>query len=121
MLDFAQFKFQCCGMDGPGDWEGSAWKKEGLGGSGMQVPYTCCAHDPTPMGYLNPMPKNVTFCQSTDAAKYSVSRYLQGCLMRLERWFHEHSSIFIGIGIGVALVEVVGLFIAICLCRTIVE
>ncbi|KAK8751903.1 hypothetical protein OTU49_010983 [Cherax quadricarinatus] len=118
-VDYVQYQLQCCGVGGPGDWAGSLWYVEGVGGRGREVPLTCCTLHPGPSAHINPSPINVTLCQSTSTVSHQVARHQQGCVGRVVGWVQAQSGIITGVGVGVGVLEVAGLVAAASLCRAI--
>lgn len=113
-IDFAQTKFNCCGIFGPEDYEESAWKIQDLG-KGDQVSKTCCllSND----DHLDPRPLNGTWCQSEKPAENVLFRHYEGCLLKLEEFVKNTSIIFVAVGCGVAALEIFGMVFAMCLCK----
>lgn len=113
-FDFAQTKFRCCGIFGPGDYEESAWKLEDLG-KGDEVSKTCCLllND----DHLDPRPANTTRCQSASPTENLTFRHQQGCLQKLEEFVKKTSILLVGLGCGMASLQVLGMIFSMCLCK----
>ncbi|KFM58000.1 CD151 antigen, partial [Stegodyphus mimosarum] len=113
-FDFAQTKFNCCGVFGPEDYEESAWKTQNLG-KGDIVSKTCCmlSND----DHLDPKPMNSTWCQSEKPNEYLLFRHNEGCLIKLEEFIKRTSILLVAIGCGVAALEIFGMIFAMCLCK----
>ncbi|XP_076034838.1 tetraspanin 68C [Oratosquilla oratoria] len=116
-LDYVQYKMQCCGVKGHGDWAPSLWRIEGHGGPELVVPLTCCTLHPALDASVNPRPLNSSLCQSKSPADYSATRHQQGCLPRLLEWLRAQSGIIVGVSIGVGLLEASGVASAAVLFR----
>ncbi|GFT29440.1 uncharacterized protein NPIL_77321 [Nephila pilipes] len=65
-------QFNCCGVFGPQDYEGSNWMTQDLG-KGDIVAKTCCILSNT--DHLDPKPVNSSWCQSDKVAEHSVFRH----------------------------------------------
>uniref|UniRef100_A0A2L2YGL8 CD151 antigen n=1 Tax=Parasteatoda tepidariorum TaxID=114398 RepID=A0A2L2YGL8_PARTP len=113
-FDFAQTKFNCCGIFGPEDYEESTWKVQNLG-KGDSVSKTCCilSND----DHLDPKPVNSSWCQSEKPTENNLFRHHEGCIAKLEEFIKQTSIIFVAIGCGVAVIEIFGMVFAICLCK----
>ncbi|KAG8196428.1 hypothetical protein JTE90_009058 [Oedothorax gibbosus] len=110
-FDYAQTKFNCCGVYGPGDYEDSTWRSQDLG-KGDLVAKTCCVLANS--NHLDPRPTNGTLCQSADSATY---RHEVGCLEKLEDFVRDTTMLLVAIGCGVAALEIFGMIFAMCLCK----
>ncbi|CAG7722179.1 unnamed protein product [Allacma fusca] len=117
-MDFAQYKFNCCGVESEADYEKSSWRRDTLGGSELIYPLTCCPLDEGSSDYppfMNPIPLNKTACQ---APSYHIKhRYKEGCLPPIEDWFRKQTLTFVGMGLTLLLLQIASLAAAICLCR----
>ncbi|CAG5087401.1 tetraspanin-11-like [Cotesia glomerata] len=137
-LDFAQYKFNCCGIYGDGDYNGTAWWRDGrISGLKRQVPLTCCIlknHEAkntgSPMSvvarvfhkdnepWLHPQPKDETACQATDPETNEGFRNKIGCLERATNWLRNESLKLVFLGMGMAGIQTLGIITATILCQT---
>ncbi|XP_043272453.1 CD63 antigen [Venturia canescens] len=99
--DKMQTNLECCGVDGPGDWE--QLSISGITQPGF-LPQSCCKD-------LRPN----SSCRSFDVLSLSQT----GCYAALENRVHKGASVLIGVGIGIAFIEVAGIVFACCLAITI--
>ncbi|CAG0883998.1 unnamed protein product [Cyprideis torosa] len=91
IMDLAQYKFMCCGINGYEDYERTAWRLEYLGGSSLRVPLTCCVmRKSSKTSFLNPTPVNQTSCQSELQHRFLYDRYTE----RAAKIFQENSFFF---------------------------
>lgn len=139
-LDFAQYKFNCCGIHGDGDYNGTAWWRDArISGSNRQVPLTCCViknievqntgspmsvvsrvfHTNTEKPWLHPQPKDETACQLEDKEGHEGYRHKEGCLDKLTGWLQYESFTLVFLGMGMAGIETFGIITSAFLCRTI--
>lgn len=72
------FQFNCCGLDGPSDYDG--WK--------TPFPETCC-------------PKTDRAC-----TKRSADVYIEGCRTAVPNFFKDNAYILGGIAVGIGLIQV---------------
>ena len=80
-IDFAQYKFQSCGVRSPSIYNYSRWRVEELGGPDLRVPFACCAlSEDQPQPYRNPLPRDLETSQGRDLLQHHSQRYTQGCL-----------------------------------------
>jgi hypothetical protein len=118
-LDFAQHKFNCCGVGGDADFERSTWRSTKLGGDELIVPKTCCPLDEESSDYppyMNPVPLNNEACQNS-TTNQKTERYTEGCNRPIEEWLRTETLTFIGMGLTILLLQISSLAAAICLCR----
>lgn len=114
-LDYAQTRFQCCGITGESDYENSFWKKQSLGGEDLIFPLTCCALSnlEDAESYLNPMPRHKENCMSITPRINRIERHQQGCLEDILDWSTLEFVVIIAISLGSALLEILGICITI--------
>jgi hypothetical protein len=103
--DAVQTELKCCGGNGAGDYNDSAWRNSST--TGVRIPPSCCILNSTGQ------PVDITGCQTLTKETY----YEKGCKDALEGWINDHSTILIGVGCGIAALEIFGLICAICFCR----
>ncbi|KAG7190969.1 hypothetical protein KM043_007019 [Ampulex compressa] len=139
-LDFAQYKFNCCGIHGDGDYNGTAWWRDGqISGSRRQVPLTCCVLKNTetkntgsPMSvvsrvfhknyekpWLHPQPKDEAACQVEDEEGHDGYRHKEGCLGKVTNWLQCESFTLVFLGMAMAGIQTFGIITSAFLCRTI--
>ncbi|KAL1450829.1 hypothetical protein WDU94_003146, partial [Cyamophila willieti] len=97
--DSTQRYLQCCGVDSPRDWSQIF--------SENQVPPSCCRDPPD---------SPLALCRNTFDDRVV---FQQGCFERMAKQVREKSTIIMGVGIGIALVEVIGIVLSCCLASTI--
>lgn len=124
-VDFAQYKFKCCGIMSPEDYVNSTFKSLQNNNTDPQVDklnvsLTCCklksdAWD----AWKVPDPVEKKTCQA-DPLK-SQQRYGKGCKDSIQEFIKQESLILIAVGLGVAGLEIFGMIFAICLCRSLGE
>lgn len=141
-VDLAQYKFRCCGAMRYTDYELSRWWND-TNRPGNQVkalvPDTCCtltnedvAHSGSPLRVVSrafggtveepwqhPKPKNSPACQQVDASE--EYRHKKGCASALSAWYQREVVILVSATLCSAVFELVGLVLAVCLCRAIAK
>ncbi|XP_034940696.1 CD9 antigen-like [Chelonus insularis] len=138
-LDFAQYKFNCCGIYGDNDYNGTAWWRDGkLSGLRRNVPLTCCVlknHESKNVGspmsvvsrvfhkdyekpWLHPQPKDEAACQAGEVEAHKEYRNKEGCLERATEWLRNESLKLVFLGIGMAVIQTFGIITATILCQT---
>ncbi|XP_018577461.1 CD63 antigen-like, partial [Anoplophora glabripennis] len=95
-----QKKFECCGVDGPSDWEAH----------GHSLPFSCCNV------IEGGNEKIEMYCINNGVGKYL---FQDGCYQKLQNQINSNAKILIGVGIGIAFIEVVGIVLACWLAHTI--
>ncbi|XP_067902013.1 CD82 antigen-like [Heterodontus francisci] len=98
--DYIQKKLKCCGWVGPSNWT------ENLIIRNSSVPlFPCSCYN-----------KNVTmlvtgFCEGGQPV------YGKGCSSTVEEWLYSNIGIIFGVCIGVAVIELLGMVLSMCLCK----
>ncbi|XP_012288832.1 CD151 antigen [Orussus abietinus] len=139
-LDFAQFKFNCCGIHGDGDYNGTAWWRDGqISGTRRQVPVTCCVlknsevkNTGSPMSvvsrvfhmnnekpWLHPQLRDEAACQVVDEVGHEGYRHKEGCLGKVTSWLQYESLTLVFLGMAMAGIQTFGIITSAFLCRTI--
>ncbi|XP_030581010.1 CD82 antigen-like [Archocentrus centrarchus] len=107
-LDFIQRNMECCGWIGRMDWSGNM-----VIINSSQLLFPCsCQNISLVVGNFS----GSGFCeaQTPDWPVYDV-----GCAASVERWLHTNIAVVLSIYLGVALIELLGMILSICLCRNI--
>jgi hypothetical protein len=70
------FQFECCGIDGPKDYEKSVWRAQRMNGPNSNVSRTCCLlqNKLEDQAHINPRPVNDSLCQSSNSVENRVFR-----------------------------------------------
>uniref|UniRef100_A0A3Q0R294 CD82 molecule a n=1 Tax=Amphilophus citrinellus TaxID=61819 RepID=A0A3Q0R294_AMPCI len=98
----------CCGWIGRMDWSGNM-----VIINSSQLLFPCsCQNISLVVGNFS----GSGFCeaQTPDWPVYDV-----GCAASVERWLHTNIAVVLSIYLGVALIELLGMILSICLCRNI--
>nr|CAD7406223.1 unnamed protein product [Timema poppensis] len=107
-VDDWDIKMKCCGVDNYLDFkESPKW------GTNKTVPEACCVL----VGDLNKFTPKDPQCPNNPSE--SNSYYLKGCYETFYNWLMEHINTAIGVGIGLGLLQLLGIFFAFCLCKSI--
>ncbi|XP_025830410.1 CD82 antigen [Agrilus planipennis] len=111
MWNHLQAQLSCCGVDDYRDFDSSPkWVAEK---GRKQVPESCCVLEGDKTLFKPTSP----YC--TTSPSESNSYYQKGCYEALQNWMKSHLNIVIGVGIGLGLLQLLGIFFAFCLCRSI--
>ncbi|XP_036952191.1 CD82 antigen-like isoform X1 [Acanthopagrus latus] len=106
--DFIQRNMECCGWTGRLDWSGNM-----VIVNSSQLLFPCsCQNISLATGNFS----DSGFCeaQTPDWPVYDV-----GCAASVESWLLTNIGVVLGICLGVALIELLGMILSICLCRNI--
>lgn len=107
MWNHLQAQLSCCGVDNYQDFK-EAEKWDGR----LELPESCCVlSDKTTFKPLSPT------CTTYPDASNSFKD--KGCYKAFLEWVMSHMNIVIGIGIGLGVLQLLGIFLAFCLCKTI--
>ncbi|CEF60020.1 BcDNA.LD19727 [Strongyloides ratti] len=113
LLDTIQFYQECCGGNGPKDYQNSFWYITNTErGTRSFVPYSCCkqSQDGRAWHLIPTDPMCITYPYFSQAFNNSIN--IEGCHKKLKEWFDEQSIIFMGIGFSFAGLQMIGLIIA---------
>ncbi|KAH0620772.1 hypothetical protein JD844_021528 [Phrynosoma platyrhinos] len=106
-------ELSCCGWSGPGNWKNNTVLQEK-----NQTSYPCsCSNDSVDsvaeVGFcpLETASNNTTF------EDWPVRK--QGCMKGVQNWLQENLGIILGVCTGVAVIELLGMVLSICLCKNI--
>ncbi|KAL8565352.1 hypothetical protein ACOMHN_029047 [Nucella lapillus] len=102
--DNVQKEFKCCGAEEAKDYTNSTWVQL-TNRTDILIPESCCTT-------TNDVIDDKAKCQAMVSDYYT-----DGCKEKLMRWVDSHSIILIGVGCGIAALQIIGLVLAICLCR----
>lgn len=109
MWNHMMAQMSCCGVDSYKDFpESPKW----ITGN-KTIPDACCVLD----GEVSLFKVKDPQCpyNPTDDNSY----YKKGCYEALLNWIMSHMDIVIGVGIGLGLIQLLGIFLAFCLCKSI--
>jgi hypothetical protein len=97
----------CCAINDSINYDTSLWRLQSFGKKELSVPLTCCTliNKFEPLSYLDPVPVNLTMCQSVDSNEFLKNRHSEGCLEKIEYWYREHYIVLLCGGLVLAMVE----------------
>ncbi|KAM7165398.1 CD82 antigen [Macrochelys suwanniensis] len=110
--DYVQEQLTCCGWVGPQNWT----ENEILLNTSLTY-YPCSCSN----GSIDVQFKS-GFCKSTANRTVSVADwpvYTKGCMSNVQSWLQDNLGIILGVCTGVAVIELLGMVLAISLCRNI--
>ncbi|XP_044291846.1 CD82 antigen [Varanus komodoensis] len=111
--DYVQTQLLCCGWTGPETWRNNTVLQER-----NQTAYPCSCSNNT-VDSLS----EVGFCtlvsvsNTTSVDDWPVRK--QGCMKGVQNWLQENLGIILGVCTGVAVIELLGMVLSICLCKNI--
>ncbi|XP_042294488.1 CD82 antigen [Sceloporus undulatus] len=111
--DYVQTQLSCCGWSGPENWKNNTVLQEK-----NQTSYPCsCSNDSVDSV------AEVGFCPLETASNTTTFEdwpvRKQGCMKGVQNWLQENLGIILGVCTGVAVVELLGMVLSICLCKNI--
>ncbi|KAJ8343445.1 hypothetical protein SKAU_G00307740 [Synaphobranchus kaupii] len=106
--DYIQRTIHCCGWTGPGNWTENILIK-----NSSQYLYPCSCRNVSQPGDAI---QESGFC---NAPSLNWPVYNTGCMVSVENWILSNSGVILGISIGVAVIELLGIILAVCLCKSI--
>lgn len=116
-FDLIQEGLNCCGANGPKDWEDSLYngknlnpKEIGVGTrktKSFMIPESCCKlPDTGESACQNPITGGVIPAGVNE----------KGCAGELKNFFQEHIIYLLAAGVGIVVLEILGMFFSMCLC-----
>ncbi|XP_063802335.1 CD82 antigen [Pseudophryne corroboree] len=99
--DYIQYNLKCCGWISYQNWT----ENPNVGNHTDYFPCSCVANNTR---------AESGFCNTTVSALYPA-----GCEAQVEGWLQDNLAIILGVCVGVAVIELIGLILSICLCRNI--
>jgi len=118
-FDLLQEGLECCGVEGPRDWQKSAYNKHdfssntelGVGGRDAEflVPTSCCRKPET-----QDCRNNINL-KSNQVPNY-LHIYKDGCADQLKAFLKDHLVYLLAAGMGIVLAEILGMLCSLCLC-----
>lgn len=110
--DNVQYRFNCCGWTGPDNWKiNAALRKKNY----TSYPCTCNQGSLAPLGFcpLQPAPPGAAAPTPDD---WPVAK--RGCQEGLQKWVAENFDIILGVCVAVALTELLGMVLSLCLFKS---
>ncbi|KAM9220174.1 CD82 antigen isoform 1-T3 [Dugong dugon] len=112
--DYVQAQVQCCGWVSFQNWTENA---ELMSSTNITYPCSCKEkkqeNDRPVMGFCQ-QPSNNTVI-SNNPEYWPV--YKEGCMKKVQAWLQENMAVILGVCVGVAVIELLGMLLSICLCR----
>ncbi|KAL1786925.1 CD82 antigen [Sigmodon hispidus] len=113
--DYVQAQVKCCGWDSFYNWT------ENLEIQNSPEPLYPCSCEITGEEDNQRIVKK-GFCKVSNSTQNQTLPeewpvYQEGCMKKVEAWLQENFGILLGVCIGVAVIELLGLLLSICLCR----
>ncbi|KAL0968701.1 hypothetical protein UPYG_G00270420 [Umbra pygmaea] len=108
--DYIQKTMHCCGWTGPGNWS------ENLAIKNSSAPlYPCsCRNETLPGTDL----RDHGLCEHLSA---ELPVYQTGCMHSGEEWLLKNCGVILGVCVGVAVIELLGMLLSMCLCKSVVQ
>ncbi|XP_048216141.1 CD82 antigen [Perognathus longimembris pacificus] len=113
--DYVQAQVKCCGWVSAYNWTEN---EELMNQSGITYPCSC---EDTPGDKDLSVRKGFCHLQgnstqsSNDPDQWPV--YSTGCMKKVQEWLQENLGVILGVCVGIAVIELLGMFLSICLCR----
>lgn len=118
-FDLLQEGLECCGVEGPRDWQKSVYNKHdftvntelGVGGSNTEfkVPSSCCRAPESPE-----CANSITL--RSNQVPNQLHLYKDGCAGKLKTFLEDHLIYLLCAGMGILLAEILGMLCSLCLC-----
>uniref|UniRef100_A0A8D2JMT2 Tetraspanin n=1 Tax=Sciurus vulgaris TaxID=55149 RepID=A0A8D2JMT2_SCIVU len=114
--DYVQAQVKCCGWVSFYNWTDNAELM-----NRTEVTYPCSCQDGGEED--DGLSQQTGFCQApsngteggNDPERWPVHK--EGCMEKVEAWLQENLGVVLGVCVGVAVIELLGMLLSICLCR----
>uniref|UniRef100_A0A9L0IVH3 CD82 antigen n=1 Tax=Equus asinus TaxID=9793 RepID=A0A9L0IVH3_EQUAS len=113
--DYVQAQVKCCGWASFYNWTDNAAL---MNRTNITFPCSCKRREED-----SDTLERRGFCEAPRNATQSGNSpedwpvYREGCMERVEAWLQENLGIVLGVCVGVAVIELLGMLLSICLCR----
>lgn len=114
--DYVQAQGNCCGWISFYNWTENAELM-----NRTTITYPCSCED---RGQEHSPLVKKGFCEDTSSNKTQSGNspedwpvYQKGCMEKVQAWLQDNLGIILGVCVGVAVVELLGMLLSICLCR----
>ncbi|XP_005064946.1 CD82 antigen [Mesocricetus auratus] len=113
--DYVQAQVKCCGWASFYNWTDNS---ELMNATGSTYPCSCEKTGEEDNQHI----VKKGFCQVSNST-LGTNRpeewpvYPEGCMKKVQLWLEENLGILLGVCVGVAVIELLGLLLSICLCR----
>uniref|UniRef100_A0A7N9D533 Tetraspanin n=1 Tax=Macaca fascicularis TaxID=9541 RepID=A0A7N9D533_MACFA len=113
--DYVQAQVKCCGWASFYNWTDNT---ELMSRSEVTYPCSCEKGEED-----NSLSMRKGFCETAGNRTRSGNKpedwpvYQKGCMEKVQAWLQENLGIILGVGVGVAVIELLGMVLSICLCR----
>uniref|UniRef100_A0A2R8ZKB3 Tetraspanin n=1 Tax=Pan paniscus TaxID=9597 RepID=A0A2R8ZKB3_PANPA len=114
--DYVQAQVKCCGWVSFYNWTHNA---ELMNRPEVTYPCSCEVKGEED----NSLSVRKGFCEAPGNRTQSGNHpedwpvYQEGCMEKVQAWLQENLGIILGVGVGVAVIELLGMVLSICLCR----
>ncbi|XP_063640059.1 CD82 antigen isoform X3 [Pan troglodytes] len=114
--DYVQAQVKCCGWVSFYNWTHNA---ELMNRPEVTYPCSCEVKGEED----NSLSVRKGFCEAPGNRTQSGNHpedwpvYQEGCMEKVQAWLQENLGIILGVGVGVAIIELLGMVLSICLCR----
>ncbi|XP_062054007.1 CD82 antigen [Lepus europaeus] len=114
--DYVQAQVRCCGWVSFYNWTDNAELM-----NHTEVTYPCSCEDKG--GEDDGLPAAGGFCQADSNRTQSGNSpedwpvYQEGCMEKVQAWLQENLGVILGVCVGVAVIELLGMLLSVCLCR----
>ncbi|KAI4070866.1 CD82 molecule [Homo sapiens] len=114
--DYVQAQVKCCGWVSFYNWTDNA---ELMNRPEVTYPCSCEVKGEED----NSLSVRKGFCEAPGNRTQSGNHpedwpvYQEGCMEKVQAWLQENLGIILGVGVGVAIIELLGMVLSICLCR----
>ncbi|XP_017261687.1 CD82 molecule b [Kryptolebias marmoratus] len=108
--DQIQRQMKCCGWISPGNWSENIWIS-----NNTNKLYSCsCRNESLP---------------GTEVRESGLCEYMSaeppvhetGCIHSVEKWLRDNCGVILGVCVGVAVLELLGMILSMCLCKSVVQ
>uniref|UniRef100_A0A671SFP6 Tetraspanin n=1 Tax=Sinocyclocheilus anshuiensis TaxID=1608454 RepID=A0A671SFP6_9TELE len=109
--DYLQRTMKCCGWTGPSNWTENVVINSQKNNS--QILYPCSCRNESISGTDI---KETGLCEAL-SPEWPV--FTTGCISSVEDWLLRNCGVILGVCVGIAVIELLGMILSMCLCKSI--
>ncbi|KAL1256701.1 hypothetical protein QQF64_012246, partial [Cirrhinus molitorella] len=106
--DYIQIGMKCCGWTGPSNWTENVQIK-----NSSKYLYPCSCRNESISG------TDVEATGLCEALTEELPVFTTGCISSVEDWLHGNYGVILGVCVGIAVIELLGMILSMCLCKSV--
>lgn len=112
IIDFTQQYFECCGAEGPDDWQLNIYFNcSSIAYQRCSVPFSCCRPPEGEDEVINVQCGYRALNQSEEFDQQRLGIYDTGCIQALENFIQQYLYYIAGVGIGLLVFQLINILL----------